>query len=471
MSTVRKIAKNTSLVLVWTALNKFISLLIALYLARYLGLVEYGNYSFIAAYALFFGVFIDLGINTVVVREISKNRERAGELIANSIGIKLTLFVFVFLAAFSIINLSGYSPEIKTGVLIALSGLIFSSLVSLLTSLFQADLKMEYPAFADLASKLVLGGAILFISYQKGDLLSILLATLMAGVLSFVLLYALSLGKTRIGVGFNNKVWREVLGPAVLLGLSGIFASVMVRIDTILISLIRGNIEVGYYVPPSQLTDAITFIPVAFMTSLFPLMSSYSKTSRQALDKSFRLAVKYMFALAIPMAFGTTLLSSRIITALYGTQFLPSSPVLVVMVWCDILYFYVIILEGMLTSLDKQKNIFTATGIAAVLNIILNLILISQFGFIGAAFALLLSYIILATVYIYLMPQLLRDFDTNFIVKSTLASVLMMLFIEYFTISLYALIPLAALLYFILLALLGGISNEDIEIIRKILRA
>jgi len=468
MSTIRRVAKNTSVVLVWNTVSRFIGLLIAIYLARYLGVVGYGNYSFIIAYALFFGVFIDLGINSVIVREICKNRERTRELIANGVGIKLALFVLVFLIAFSVISFASYSSEVKTGVLIALLGLVFTSMFSLLSTIFQADLKMEYPAFADLASKLVLGGAILLISYQKGGLFSIVLATLLAGILSFILLYVLLLGRIRAVAEFNTRIWREMLGPAVLLGLSGIFASVMIRVDTILISLIRGNIEVGYYAPPSQLTDAVTFIPLAFMTSLLPLMSTYSKTSKQALDKSFRLAAKYMFALSIPMAFGTTLLSGRIITAVYGAEFLPSAPVLVVMVWCDILYFYIIILEGLLTSIDKQKNIFIATVIAALSNVVLNLLLIPPLGFIGASIALLLSYLILTITHIHLMPRLLRAIDTNFIIRSTIASLVMALFIEYSTLHLYALILLSALLYFILLAVLGGVSNEDIEILKKL---
>jgi O-antigen/teichoic acid export membrane protein len=468
MSTVRKIAKNTSLMLIWNIATKVIGLLISIYIARYLGVTGYGNYSFIMTYALFFGIFIEMGISTVVVREISKNGERTEELIANSIGIKLTLFVFVFLTAFSIISLSGYPSEIKTGVLIALISLVFTSLFSLLSTIFQADLKMQYPAFADLTSRLVLLGAVIFISYQKGGLLSMVFASLMASIICFLLLSAFSLGRIRLRVGFNNEVWREIGRPAALLGLSGVFATVIIRMDTILISLIKGNIQVGYYAPPSQLTDAITFIPASFMTSLLPLMSAYSKTSKQALEKSFRLAIRYMLALAIPMAFGTTLLSDRIITAIYGVQFLPSASALVIMTWCDVLIFSVIVIENLLVSIDKQKNIFIATAITATFNVLLNLALIPPLGFVGASIALILSYVILVTIYVYLVPNLSGVFDAVFITKSVLASFLMALFIKYLTLPIYIIVIVAALLYFILLFALGGISSEDIDLLKKI---
>lgn len=469
MSTVRKVAKSVSLMILDNIANKFISLLIAIFLARYLGVSGYGNYIFITTYALFFGVFIDLGINVVVVREISKNRERAEELIANSIGIKLTLFVLAFLLAFSLINLLGYPSEIKIGVLIALLSLIFTSLVPLLVTIFQADLEMEYPAFVDFVSKLVLLVGTLLIVYEKGGLLILVLAVLLSSITGFVLLYLFSLRKIHVGVGFNKKVWREILSPAVFLGLSGVFSSVVLRVDTILISLIKGNIEVGYYAPPSQLTDAVTLIPIAFVTVLFPLLSTYSKTSKQALATSFRLAIRYMLALSIPMAFGTMLLSNRIITSIYGALFSPSSPVLVIMVWCDILYFCIIITDCLLISLDKQRNTFTAMGIGALSNILLNLLLIPPFGLIGASIALLLSYVLITILYFHYLPKPLRALDISFIIKSTLASLLMAVFIKYSTLSLYVLIPLSVLLYAVFLAVLGGISTEDIDILKKIM--
>ena len=469
MNTVRKVAKNTGVMIVWSIVTKVISLLISVYLARYLGVIEYGNYSFIISYALFFSIFVDIGINSFVVREISRDREKTDELIANGIGIKLALFVFVFLLAFSAINFTSYSSEIKMGVLIALSSLIFSSLGSLLSTLFQADLKNEYPALADFISKLVLGGAVLFISYQKWSMLSILLATLMGSIISFIIIYVFSLGRIHINAKFNNKIWREILGPSFLLGFTTVFASVIVGADTILISFIRGNIEVGYYAIPRQLTLAINFIPVAFMTSLIPLMSAYSKTSKKLLDKSSRLALKYMLALGIPMAFGTTLLASRIITALYGAQFQPSSPVLVIMTWCEVIFFCIATFDGLLLSIDKQKIIFTTAGISTVFNLLLNLLLIPLFGFIGAGIALLLSYIIMTALHLYLVPGLWRLFDARFIIKSVLASSIMVLFIQYTATALhiYILLPVSALLYFIVLAVLGGVSSEDIEILNK----
>ena len=468
MSTVRRIAKNTTVVIGWNIANRLVSLLIAIYLARYLGVTGYGNYSFISAYVLFFGVIVDLGINTFLVREIAKYRKRTEELVANGIGIKLVLFLIAFLLSSIIISYLNYPSEVKISVYIATFTLLFSSTTSLLSTLFQADLEMLYPAFADLAGRLLLGALILFISYQKGGLVSIILASLAANVFSFILLYLLSKRKTSVSVKFDIEIWKEILEPAVLLGLSGIFSSVIIRMDTILLSLLKGNTEVGFYSVPSQLTDSTTLIPLAFMSSMFPLMSSYSKVSKDSLSKSFRLAVKYMLMLAIPMAFGITLLSDRIITAIYGAEFLPSSPALVIMIWCHILVFCVIVFDTLLVSIELQRKVFVATGVTAIFNVVANLLLIPQLGFIGAAIALLLSYLLATVLYLHYLPKSFKLLDWRFVIRSALASFLMSLFISYSNLHMYAIIPIAAILYFIFLAVLGGISKEDIEIFKKL---
>jgi O-antigen/teichoic acid export membrane protein len=471
MSTVRKVARNTGVILVWDVAVKLIGLFISIYLARYLGVGGFGNYSFIIAYTLSFGIIVDLGINTVLVREIVKHREKAEGLIANAIGIKLAIFVLVFLLSALLVNLLGCTSDVKIGTYIGMLAVLLSSNISILISSFQADLKMEYPAFADVVSKLFLGAMIFLISVQNGGIVRVMIATFASYALSLAILYAFARSRIKLRISFDTKVWRDIIKPAALLGLSGIFVSVIVRIDTILISIIRGNIEVGYYTIPSQLTDTTTLIPTAFIMSLFPLMSYYFKNSKEALARSFRLAMKYILMLAIPMAFGTTLLAGRIITAIYGASFAYSSTALVIMVWCHVLVSSVIVIESLLISLEKQKNVLIATGFSALFNVLLNLLLIPWLGFVGASIALLFTYVLLTMIYVYSLPRSLRKLDTVFIIRSALASLLMLLFIKYSPLSIFVLIPLAALIYFIALTLLGGISSEDVEILKRLYKS
>lgn len=468
MSTVRKVAKNTGIVIIWNILIKFVGLFISIYLARYLGVGTYGDYSFVLAYTLFLGVIIDLGVNNVLVREIAKNKERANELITNAFGIKLALFAVVLPLSIIIINLLGYPSDVKTSVYIAMFAVFLTSNTSILTSIFQVDLKMEYPAFADLISKSFLGLCVLVISIQKGGIIKLMVATLASNLLALLLMYAFSRNKLRIAMAFDRKIWVEILSSAVVLGLSGIFASVFMRVDQILLSIMRGNIEVGYYSPPSQLTDAVTLIPLAFTTSLFPLMSSYSKNSRESLIKSFRLAVKYMLMLSIPMAFGTTFLSDSIIAALYGSAFLPSSQALAVMIWTVVFIFCSIVFDSLLVSINQQKKTFIASAVTATFNIILNLLLIPYLGFMGAAIALLISHILAVLIYFHFLPKFLRKMDTVFIIKSIVASIVMVSLIKYLSLRLYVAVVVGVITYFVALLLLGGINKEDFETFKQI---
>ena len=62
MSIVRKVAKNTGIIIAGDIVNKIISLFLIIYLARYIGAAGYGTYSFVFAFLSFFGIITDLGI-------------------------------------------------------------------------------------------------------------------------------------------------------------------------------------------------------------------------------------------------------------------------------------------------------------------------------------------------------------------------------------------------------------------------
>ena len=74
MNTVQRIAKNTGVIIAGDVLNKAIGLLVVIFLVRYLGAVGYGKYAFVFAFLTFFGIITDLGINTILVREISRDK-------------------------------------------------------------------------------------------------------------------------------------------------------------------------------------------------------------------------------------------------------------------------------------------------------------------------------------------------------------------------------------------------------------
>jgi len=165
LSTVQKVAKNTGIVIVGDVIFRLISLFVTIYLARYLGTVGFGKYSFVFAYLAFFGVISDLGFRAILVREMSRDSSIAPKLIGNAYIIRLILTVFAVVLPIIIITLASYPSDTITYVCIAAFTLLFMSFSDLYTTIFQANLRMEYNIIAKLTFKVLSAGILFLILY------------------------------------------------------------------------------------------------------------------------------------------------------------------------------------------------------------------------------------------------------------------------------------------------------------------
>ena len=126
MNTVQRIAKNTGVIIAGDVVNKAIGLVIVIFLARYLGAAGYGKYAFVFAFLMFFGIIADLGINQILVREISRDRSLASKYIGNAVVIKFILSILAIASAAIIITLMPYPADTTTYVYIMSLTLLLS---------------------------------------------------------------------------------------------------------------------------------------------------------------------------------------------------------------------------------------------------------------------------------------------------------------------------------------------------------
>jgi len=158
MNTVQRIAKNTGVIIAGDFVNKAIGLLVVIFLARYLGAVGYGKYAFVFAFLTFFGIITDLGINTILVREISRDKSLAAKYIGNAAVMKLILSLSAVVSAAIIITLMPYPADTTTYVYIMSLTLLFNSFGMLYSRIFQVELKMEYWVIANLVDRILSAG-------------------------------------------------------------------------------------------------------------------------------------------------------------------------------------------------------------------------------------------------------------------------------------------------------------------------
>ncbi len=472
MDTVRRVAKNTGVIIVGKIINGSIGLVIVIFLARYLGPSNFGIYSFIFAYLGFFVIITDFGIGLILIREISRDRAKADRFIGNAIIIKIILSLFALGLACLIISFLHYPFNTKLLIYIASLGFLLS-FRSLYGLIFQVNLRMEYPLLVSVVMNLLRLVLFLYLIFLKAPLLWFIIVVIFNIFPEFLLIRHLSRRFVRPKFEINLVIWKYLFKESWPLVLTAVFIMIYHRIDQLMLFQMKGDEAVGYYSAAVGLPEALAIFPSAFMTSVFPLMSRYFQTSRQSLVQAYTLSFKYMLMLIIPIAVGTTLLSSSLISLIYGESFLPSAPALSILIWSEVFVFYGLIHYEILISTNKQRVYFLFASIGAVVNVTLNLILIPRYGIVGASIATLISYILSAGLIIgHLLPAT-RKYNVvgcQAMLKPLVASIVMGIYVYYMRSHLALAIIGGAIIFILTMFPIRGINRQDIQFAKAVFR-
>ena len=471
LSTVQRVAKNTGIVIAGNVIFRLISLVVIIYLARYLGTTGFGKYNFVFAYLAFFGIIADLGLQTILVREMSRNSSMAPKLIGNAYIIRLILTVFAVVLSMIVITLMSYPEDTTSYIYIAAFTLLFMSFSDFYTAIFQANLKMEYSIFAKLSFKILSAILILWIIFSHGTLTQVMIVLVFSEMVRTLVSYLFSRKFVRPQFDIDFKLLKYFLKESLPIALSGIIWVIYYNIDIVMLSSMKGDAPVGIYSAPYRLSEPLIFIPQALMISLFPIMSESFKNSKDRLIKSYRLSFKYLLIISIPIVIGTTLIADKIILLIYDASFVNSTSVLQILIWALVFASVNSVLLTLLISMDKQKLNTLSTGLCAIVNITLNLILIPILSYNGAAIATVATNIVLFVASFYFVSKYLHVLPVHeIVIKPAISGLIMGTFVYYFVdVNMFLLVPLAAVVYLIALLALKTFTEEDIDLVKKIL--
>ena len=469
LDTVRKVARNTGIILGGNVLFRIISLIVVIYLARYLGTVGFGKYSFVFAYLAFFDILCDLGFSTILVREAARNKINMPKLLGNGLIIRLILTIFAVVLAVVIITLLHYPADTTDYVYIAAFTLLFLSFSSFYSIIFQVNLRMEYNIFARLIFRIISAVLIFWVIFSHGTLMQIIIVLVFSEGIKTLITYLFSRKFARPTFEIDFDTWKYLFKESLPIALSSVIFMIYFRIDVIMLSLMVGDSAVGIYSAALKLSEPLTIIPIALMMSIFPLMSNYFETSRNKLVKSYHLSLKYLLIITVPIAIGTTLIADEIILLIYDSPFADSATVLQILIWALVLNSMNFVLSNVLNSINQQKLNTVSVALCAIINITLNFILIPILNYNGAAIATVMTNVVLFIASFYFVSKHFQTLPVHKIIIKPLISGLMMGgFVYYFVdLNIFILVCVAGLIYFSALFALKTFSEEDWNIIKK----
>lgn len=470
----KRIAANTIFLISGRVFGLLLQIIIVAFLARYLGVSGYGKYALAFAYLSFFHILCNLGLNTILVREISRDKSLAASLVGHGIVIRIFLSVVSFSLALLIITVLNY-PLDTTKAVYVLSLILLFSAFQTPELIFQVYLKLQYSVLINFGNRLLILGLILLAISQHQTLIFIIWMFVISNLVLVVSILIFSRKFVIPKFAFNPKTLKWILRESWPVALSAIFITIYFKIDTIMLSFMKGDEAVGYYNAAYAIMTNLILIPAAYATAIFPVISEYFKSSTDSLVKIFKRSFKYLSSLALPIVVGGVILSKQIIIFIYGDQFYPSVKAFQILIFAVGIIFISNFVSSNITAFNRQRiNMWLALG-NVILNISLNLLLIPRWSYIGASIATVAteglgcSLAFLFCIKYFKIPIFSKSY-LNFI-KLLLAVSVMALIVFYLSaIHLIALIPIAGLFYIIALVLFGWFDRTDIDLFKQALR-
>lgn len=392
-SGLRAVIANTGWLFADRILRMGASLVVGVWIARYLGAQQYGLFNYALAFVTLFTPIFTLGLDEIVVRHVIRESSNKEEILGTTFWLKFIGGVASVLLAVGSILFLGEREVLKISLIaiLAITGIFRAT--DTVELWFQSQVQSKYAVIAKNIAFLLNTLFKVALILTKAPLLAfawVTLAEFAMNAISLVIIYQFK------GFSFWSWRWNLVVGKTLLkeslpLIFSGFAIMIFMKIDQIMLGQMIGDKEVGIYSAAVRISEIWYFIPGAIVTSVAPSIYAAKDKSEglyyQRIGQLLRLLTGISLAIAIPMTF----LSDKIIILLFGSGYAGSGTILAVHIWTSIFVFMGLasspwfIAEG-LNHVSLGKTVF-----GAILNIVLNLLLIPKYAGLGAAIATIIS--------------------------------------------------------------------------------
>ena len=408
----RKVIANTTWLFADKILQLGVGLLVGLWVARYLQPERFGLLNYAIATAGLFAPIASLGLSSIVIRDLSRDSSNKEEILGTAFVLKnIGSLIALFLTVGTVIILNPTEPDTQLLVVIAAFVTLFQPFETI-DFWFQSQVQSKYTVMST-------NGAYLIMSIVKVTLIN-LRASLIAfswifsaeyalRALGFVIVYQAN-GNQILRWRFSQKLAWELLKQSWPMILSDFMIFIYMQIDQIMIKQLTSAEELGLYAAAVKVSGLWYFVPMAIVGSVFPSIVKAKDSSEtlytDRLQKLLYLMSLISYAVAIPV----TLFAQPIVTLLYGKNYLGAAPSLAVLIWAGLFVCLGIARNTWLIAEGLLNFSAATTAVGAVVNIILNFILIPRYGGLGAGIATLIAQMTASYLAHALYPQTRKMF-------------------------------------------------------------
>lgn len=391
----KSLAKNAFFNIIYKLTNVIFPIITTAYASRVLLPEGVGKVAYAQNLVSYFVLLAALGIPSYGVREIARCRESGTE--RNQVFSELFFMNLVssLLCIVGYLIFVFYNPALQEERLLHLSVVLL-----LIFNLFNVDWLyqgLESYGYIAIRSTLVKLGSVLmillFVHTQTDYIRYAVINCLAVGGNNLFNIYH---SRKYVSLTWKNLHFYHHFRPILFLLVCVVSTELYSKVDITMLGSGYGDAVVGYYSNAQRMINTVVTSSIALTAVFLPRLSSYFKEDRKKYNELVQQGLEILQFLIFPAAVGTFLVTPQIVLVLFGERFLPAVPTmrilcLLIVIKCfgDLLCYQVIISSG-------NERYFTLSYIgAALLNILLNSMLIPRWLQNGAAAASVASELFL----------------------------------------------------------------------------
>jgi O-antigen/teichoic acid export membrane protein len=403
----QRIVKNAVFGIGASLVGGLVYLATVLTIARTVSVVEFGKYSFVLAFALFFQLLADAGLPRMMIREIAKDPEALVPLVGAATSLIWVVSVAACLLVALIVPFLNFGTDVKIAAVVmslATMATFHAAGYSAVLRAFE-DNELNYLGFV--VQKLLLLGFIVVTIKLKMGLVGFVIAHLVSNVLLWNFYHiVVSRLYARIPLRIDVSLWKSLLIVALPMGGGVMLRQLALQLDILILTWMTNLTTVGLFSGPYRISMALRVIPQTLALPLYPLYSRTAHLSPARFREAYQWSIKFFALFSIPLAAFFIAWSKPILRLALGAKFLPALPAMQLLGLGLIPFFLSTLFQYLFAALDEQRRFLVSTCAGSALRILLLVMLIPRFGFAGPAIAFVCAETVIVGIWMFQLARL-----------------------------------------------------------------
>ncbi|MGD2078263.1 MAG: oligosaccharide flippase family protein, partial [Chloroflexota bacterium] len=297
LTNTRSIAKNSVAPMTLNLFNRAIDFVFAAFYLRILGPSDAGAYATAIIIAGWFEIISNWGLNTLIIREVSKDKSQASRYLLNTSILRIATSLIAAVPIFIYMAIANQSdnpldPATTAAILLLMVGMIFSGLGQGFTGLFYAFEQAELPAAITTVTTILKVGLGMLVLLIGAGFVGLAGISIIVNLVTLVILVAAAFRQFPLTAPWRVDfgLQRRMLVLSYPLMLNHLFAVIFFQIDVPMMRQINGEEAVGWYNSAYKWVNAFNVIPSFFTFALFPVISRQIQSAESDARRTFRMS-------------------------------------------------------------------------------------------------------------------------------------------------------------------------------------